>query len=87
MPVKADTSRKTIPLTFDGVTGKTFTIRATNLAGGDEGAHSSGPHPLELNENGEGAYVLTYPGDFVGESFVEITGSDGSRADGNIKVS
>lgn len=85
MAVTADTTRKTVPLKFDGVTGKTFTIRATNDSNGE--VHSSGPHPLELNDDGVGSYVVTYPGDFSGSSTVEITGSDGSRTDGQITVS
>ncbi len=85
MAVTADTTRKTVPLKFDGVTGKTFTVRATNTAEGD--VHSSGPRPLELNDDGQGSYVVTYPGDFTGDSEIEITGSDGSRTDGTITVS
>jgi len=84
MTVSLDSNRKTVAITFDGVTGKTFTVRATNI--NDDKAHSSGRHNLETNDAGEAPWIATFPGDFSGDVDVEITGSDGSRDEGVISV-
>lgn len=84
MTVWIDDSRKTVAFKFNNVTGDTFTLRATRKE--DDKAHSSGPHKLELNDDGVGSFVETFPSDFTGAVFVEVTGSDGSRSEGHLII-
>ena len=78
MTVNINTDRKAVVLEYDEINGDTYTIRATGEAGD---VHASGPHPNNGNA------IVTYPADFVGNSHIEITGSDGSRTEGDIEIS
>lgn len=84
MGVWINEERKTVSLNFDGVTGDEFTVRATNEA--DDEAHSSGPHPLQKNPDGTASFVESFPATFEGDVHIEITGSDGSRTEGDVTI-
>lgn len=82
MTVWLNTQRKAVVVGFNAVHGETFNIRATRE---EEEVHSSGPHKNQ-SAGGDNNTVVTFPADFSGLVHVEITGSDGSRSEGDINI-
>lgn len=80
MAVEKDVTRKCVVITWDTsvVLGDTCTIDTENTVTGGLGGAGT--------QRNDGEFALTYPLDFVGESAITVTGSDGGVEEGVIDI-
>lgn len=80
MAVEKDVTRKCVVITWDTsvVQGDTCTIDAENVETGGLGGAGE--------QKNDGSFPLAYPQDYVGASFITVTGSDGGVEEGEITI-